>query len=150
MGRVIIKYAIISIPIALLSALLRAVSASLWVELAAALPIFVLTGFVFYELVQLITIEKAKKNAGIYISIIISIMFAVIALSAIFGVNDLVALVGFNAILLIMSVMIFNIARAIQDSRTEIGCLLYVLVFALIGFIIMFTILFFVGAFDTE
>jgi hypothetical protein len=149
MKRILIKYNLIIIPLGLILAFMYGFGINSWIETAISSLVVIITGFMFYELVQLITIEEAKKNSGIYISIVIGIMVVSVIFTEAFNENSLLTMIVLNVMFAIIGIMVFNIAKAVQNSRAEIGCLLYFVVLILIGIIIIITILFFAGVFDT-
>lgn len=137
------------LPIATLYVFFDLADVNMWIRIVLAIPGGIVSGLLFYELVQLIPIEKAKKNAGVYITVFLAVALVGAILDTVLGGNDVISIIGVNIGFAIIGIMVFNIARAVQDIRAEIGCLLYLVVLMIIGFIVLFTILFFTGALDT-
>jgi len=133
------------VPIALILTFLVWAEISLWAIMMILIVGLAITGFLLYDLVKLIKTEDAKKKYAIYISIIIGELIILIILSIIFNESNLLTMIGLNIMFGTVCAMLINIAKATQNVRMGIGCLLHICIFILIVFIIINNIAFFVA-----
>jgi len=148
MKGLIIKYTIISLPVGLLLTPITENTslAGYWASVVLTIVGIVITGFFLHELALLITgngsCSDTKKKYAVNIGIVTGQIAVSLLLAALFQESQLLDIVVLNVIFITVGVMLTRAARKVDESQAALGCLFYLLILAVIVFIIIINVLF--------
>jgi len=143
--RYLIMKFIIIVLIALSLMLAMNQDVSIWFLVAILIIGLLVKIRLLHDLIQLIKEEDIKKKGKHYIEVLIGELVLFFILAAIFEESYLILTWGLNIIFTTMGVMLYNLSKLFQNSRTEIGCLLYIFILFIVIFVIANNVLFLVG-----
>jgi len=150
MKGLIIKYTLFFLPIWLgLAAVAESESkAGYWIAVALTVAATMVTGLLLYDIALLVMgddISKVVRKKYITnIGIVTSQLVVLIVLSAIFHESYLLSMLGTNVILITISIMLTRTVRSVHNTRPGIGCLLCLLIMALVFIIVISNVVFFI------
>ena len=150
MKGLIIKYTLFFLPIWLGLAAVAGSEGKVgyWIAVTLTVAATMVTGLLLYDIALLVMgddiSEVARKKYITNIGIVTSQLVVLIVLSAIFYESYLLSMLGTNVILITISIMLARTVRSIHNARPGIGCLLCLLIMALVVIIVISNVMFFV------
>ena len=100
---------------------------------------------ILFDIGRSISNTQTKKKYIVYTSILVGEISTIVLISKLLGVsteNTLFGAIGVTIIFATLSIMLFNIARAVKNTRPGVGCILFAIIFMFtIGVIVNYILL---------
>ena len=143
-----IIYTVLLTVVAIISEILLQSSENPLADIIRAILAILSICIILFDIGRSIANKQTQKKYIIYTGVLTGEILTLVLFSKLLGVsteNTWLGAIGVTIIFATLSIMVFNIAKAVKNTRAGLGCFLYIIIVLLIIGVIVNYILLFIG-----